>query len=345
MIEFAESSSNKESIYQVWEVADDGNSSLASICEWLSDQISAVDAVLNRSGALLVRGLRSLSSAEEFEQVIRVIFPELRDYVGGTSPRERVRGHIMTATNLPPSWSIPLHQEMSYTKNPPDRIAFFCSEPATGGGGASLIGDMAQVLGKVSPDVRARFCANGLQLRRTLPSEATADRKPGVKKLWQEVFATSDREQVEQVTASRGWRTQWVDGDTLQLWQEIMPATKRHPGTGREVWFNQAHLFSPMGQMAGALRDGRLDDREEIDRARRKYPEMLDNICYGGGEPVSDEDVLHIYEVIRDAEVPLTLQRSDLLLLDNTLMAHGRAAFTGRRNILVALADVASSSA
>jgi alpha-ketoglutarate-dependent taurine dioxygenase len=324
--------------YQIWRTTG-GEATLDDTCAWLADQKPLITSVLNSRGALVLRGLRSIDSAEDFDRAIRVVFSGLRDYVGGTSPRERVSGKIMTATSIPANWSIPLHQEMSYAVDPPSRIAFFSQTAVTGTGGETTLGDMAGVLRRLSPEVRERFAGRGLQLRRTLPSAASARHKPGVKKLWTEAFATTDRDQAEQMARARGWEVRWLPGDTLQLYQDVLPSTKRHPVSGKEVWFNQVQLFSPACLLAWARRDGRTQDWREIDHARREHPEMLDDIVHGDGEPVSDADALHIDKVLTEAEAPVTLEKSDLVLIDNTLVSHGRRPFTGHRNLLVALAD------
>jgi hypothetical protein len=326
----------------MWRAVRGADAPLDDVCAWLTDQRPIIDDVLNDRGAVIVRGFRAIDSAADFDRAVRSVFTGLRDYVGGTSPREQVTGKIMTATSIPAHWSIPLHQEMSYAVDPPDRIAFFCQAPVSGEGGESTLGDMARVLTMLAPEVRERFAGRGLQLRRTLPSEASAPFKPGVKKLWTEAFATTDRDEVEQIAKSRGWEIRWLADDTVQLCQDILPATKRHPVSGREVWFNQIQVFAPACVLAWARRDGRMADWQEIDQARRERPEMLDTIVYGDGEPISDDDALHIDAVLTAAESPVDLEKSDLVLVDNTHVAHGRKPFTGTRNLLVALADQTS---
>jgi alpha-ketoglutarate-dependent taurine dioxygenase len=43
--------------------------------------------------------------------------------------------------------------------------------------------------------------------------------------------------------------------------------------------------------------------------------------------------------VYREAAVCFAWQKGDLLMVDNMLVAHGRAPFTGPRRILVAMAE------
>jgi alpha-ketoglutarate-dependent taurine dioxygenase len=322
----------------VWNAAHGGDAARDEVCAALAAKRAQIDDILNHYGGLIVRGFDRLRTAEDFEQAILQVTPALRDYVGGTSPRMAVHGKIMTATYVPPSWSIPLHQEMAYTRTPPARITFFCEQPATTGG-HSTVGDMRAALAQIDPAIRRKFDRHGLQLRRTLPSPRTLKLKPGVQKSWPEVFGVDEPAAVERIVAAKGWRAQWRADDTLQLWQDILPAIKAHPTTGALLWCNQAHFFAPACMLAWAREDGRMAEHDAIAQARTANPDMLDDVFFGNGEPVPDEDALHVYRVLRALERPIRLQRGDLLMLDNLILAHGRTPFTGARSILVALAD------
>jgi hypothetical protein len=266
------------------------------------------------------------------------VTPWLRDYVGGTSPREKVHEKVMTATYVPPSWSIILHQEMAYTLAMPAYLTFFCENPAERGG-HSTHGDMRVALERIDPAVRDRLAEHGLRLGRTLLSPDAVHRKPGVKKPWTEVFDTTDPAEVDRIAGERGWETEWIGDDAVRLYQETVPAIREHPVTGESVWCNQAHFFSPLCMMRWAREDGRRAEHDEQERALREAPELLDRMYLGNGDPVADEDALHVYQVLRDLESGVRLAASDLLVVDNLLVAHGRTAFEGDRRILVALAD------
>jgi len=337
MIQFIQKIKNGFSLPVVWNIAKGNGVNREAICSWLAGQRPLIDTLLNTQGALLIRGLSGLQTAEDFEAAISVISQRFKDYVGGTSPREKVHGNIMTATYTPPDWSIPLHQEMAYTSNPPDRIAFFCTQPAESGGDSTL-GDMRAITQKIPAALWEKFQSRGgLQLRRTLLSEKTMSRKPGVKKPWNEIFGSNDPAEINVIAQQKGWRTKWLDADTLHLFQEILPAMKRHPVSQVEVWFNQAHFFSPACMMAWAKRDGRTADWLQLKEASENHPELLDAIFHGNGEPVSAEDALAISALLETSEIRVKMEKSDLLILDNTLVAHGRTAFSGQREILVAL--------
>ena len=59
---------------------------------------------------------------------------------------------------------------------------------------------------------------------------------------------------------------------------------------------------------------------------------------YGTGEPIEPEALDHIRAVYTRLAVVFSWQPDDVLVLDNMLVAHGRAPFTGSRRVLVSMA-------
>ena len=56
-------------------------------------------------------------------------------------------------------------------------------------------------------------------------------------------------------------------------------------------------------------------------------------------EPIEDEVLDQLRAAYRAATVTFPWQVGDVLLLDNMLVAHGRAPFTGQRRVLVGMAE------
>jgi alpha-ketoglutarate-dependent taurine dioxygenase len=321
----------------VWSITAGRDAQPERIRAWLASEGRRLDATLLRHGAVLIRGFERLAQAAAFETVASALGGKTMPYIGGTSPRRTVRGHIMTATEVPHDYSIPLHQEMAYTASFPERVAFLCVTPAQQGG-ETTVADMREVTARLDPGVCARLTSRGgLQLRRNLPLPEHVRDRPGVPKAWAEVFATCDRGVAERAAAGRGWRTQWLADGSLQLWQEILPAWRVHPQTQERVWFNQLHIFSPHAALRWARRDGRHALAARLEHALVHHPERLDDMCHADGTPLEREDVLHVAEVFDAAAHPVCWQRGDLLLLDNLLAAHGRRQYAGERRILAAL--------
>jgi hypothetical protein len=112
--------------------------------------------------------------------------------------------------------------------------------------------------------------------------------------------------------------------------RQVAQATARHPRTGAPVWFNQAHLFH-----ASALEPMVRDALLEV-----VAPDQLPrNVYYGDGAPIEDSVLDAIRGVYRELAVVLSWQAGDVLMLDNMLVAHGRAPFHGERKLIVAMAE------
>jgi hypothetical protein len=59
---------------------------------------------------------------------------------------------------------------------------------------------------------------------------------------------------------------------------------------------------------------------------------------YADGSPIAREHLEHVLDVIERHAVSFDWRCGDVLLLDNLRVAHGRAPYRGRREILVAMA-------
>jgi len=336
VIKIQEHALNDNDLPLVWEAVQGKDASIDTVADWLTEHRQALEAAMVTYGAVLLRGFEAIDSAQGFGKVLDVVAPELMDYLGGTAPRHTVHGRILTATDLPSNFTLALHQEMAYTANPPDAVAFFCQLAPTSGG-ETTVADARQVTERIDPAVRARFADKGVRVRRTLPDPESLSKRPGIPKPWQDVFETKDRAEVQRVADAKGWRIRWLDDGSLQLWQEALPAFKSHPRTGERVWFNQAHYHSPECTLRWAQRDQRLDQIALIETAMREHPEMLDNALHLDDTPISAADAHHIWDVLEQAEIPIPWQTGDVLLLDNVLAMHGRRSFRGARSILAAL--------
>lgn len=288
------------------------------LVSWLETNQDGIRAELLRAGGTLFRGF-DIHGVAAFQQALQTLYGALVEYTVRSTPRSVVKDRVYTSTDYPASESIPQHNEMSYTRTWPMKIAFHCLEPAASGG-ETPISDSRRVYQAVPAAVRERLATRGvLYVRNYLPR---------IDLPWQEVFQTHERDEVERLCAATGIECRWR-GDRLTTRQRCQ-GVATHPDTGEAVWFNQAHLFHvsslPPARRATLLREL---GREGLPR----------HACYGDGGDIPDDDL----EAVRrayDAETIVWAWRpGDFLLLDNMLAAHGRMPFSGRRQVVVAMAQ------
>jgi alpha-ketoglutarate-dependent taurine dioxygenase len=287
--------------------------------EWLAANRAAVDEHLLRAGAILFRGF-GVGSPEEFQETVQQLHPELLDYTYRSTPRTQVKGSVYTSTEYPADQSIPFHNEMSYTRVWPMRIAF-CSLVVAEEGGATPIADSRRVYARLDPALRDRFARLGVMYVRNYGG--------GVDLPWQEVFQTRDRSAAEEFCRANGIEWEWRSGDRLRT-RQVCQAVATHPRSGEAVWFNQAHLFH-VSSLAPAVRDMLL--------AEFGVDELPRNTYYGDGAPIEDDALRAIRGAWEAEGIRFPWERGDLLLLDNMLMAHARDPFRGPRKVVVAMAD------
>jgi hypothetical protein len=335
MIAFEQSFLGDEQVPRVWRIVRGGDSAIDAVVAWLGEHRAQLVAERDTFGAVLLRGFDAIDSPQHFDAVLGTMATRFMDYIGGSAPREAVYGRVTTASGLPGTYSLALHQEMAYQSTRPDALALFCEVPPDEEG-ETPIADARVVTSKIDAGVRARFEAGGVGVRRTLPSpaEGSANRVP---RPWNHVFGTTDRTEVARIADERGWRVEWRPDDSMWLWQQVLPAFKAHPRTGESVWANQVHYHMPECLLRWAVRDGRIEEADRIRREMVDVPETFDRCYHADGSPVAGEDAEHVWDVLAASEIPIRWERGDVLFLDNVLALHGRRRYRGQRRILVGL--------
>ena len=287
-----------------------------SLPEWAGSNREFIKQRLQRHGAILFRGF-NLSSVDEFELLLRSVAGDLLEYSYRSTPRTQVSGRIYTSTEYPAHQTIPLHNEMSYTRSWPMMLGFFCLEVAAAGG-ETPIADSRKVFSVIDPAVRDRFARKQVMYVRNYGEALDLS--------WQNVFQTEDRSEVEDYCRSAGIEFEWKSDNELRT-RQVCQAVATHPDTGEHVWFNQAHLFH-VSSLGEQMRESLLST-EELPR----------NACYGDGSPIEVAALAEIRSAYERETVVFSWQQRDVLLLDNMLAAHGRRPYRGSRTIVVGMGN------
>lgn len=292
-----------------------------------------IEQLLLKKGALLFRGF-PLSTPDEFAHFIETLkLGNFVNYLLGDSPRDKIKNKVYTSTETPASIHLPLHQELSYIKHFPQHIYFFC-QIAPIVHGETIIADAREVYKSLDPNIVTTFQKKGLiyishyyykdRMMQLLNRFARSH------KSWVEVFETTNKSVVERICKKNEVELSWLPSDWVELKQN-RPAVIEHPRTHETVWFNQAHLYDFNPRLLGLLK---------YIGAKILYcrpSTSLHEITFGDGSPIPRQYLYHILDTLEKKTIAYPWKKGDVMVLDNILAMHGRAAFKGNRRILTAL--------
>jgi alpha-ketoglutarate-dependent taurine dioxygenase len=315
-------------------VADELKHDQNAFIDWCRDNMAALARLLDHAGAVLFCGFAS-ARPEAFAAFARLLPAHRGGYVAGTAPRSAFDTNVYEATQVPAPYRIWLHQEKSYMKDYPARIAFYCHEAAQRGG-ETIIGDMRRLLAELPPVLVERFLARRILYRRNfLANGARPDSEFAPLKLlhrsWAQAFSTTDEAEVERLCRAAQADFEWEADGSLTV-AYLADAVIAHPRSGQSVWFNQAASLHMNERVLGPA-------FAEIARHYAGGKTLPYDIRYGDGSPVTLDDLIPVYEAMERVTVSRPWQQGEILLLDNISVAHGRNPYEGRRDVRVALFD------
>jgi alpha-ketoglutarate-dependent taurine dioxygenase len=286
---------------------------------WAAEHRDALRAVVVEHGSVMVRGL-GLRDATEVGAVFRSLATDLMTEREAFASRRIYSDGVYSSSAWPPNQPMCMHHELSYPLEVPGLMLFAClTAPAAGG--ATAVSDSPTVLDALPPELVARFEQEGWMLTRSYNEDI------GVP--FAEAFGSDDRGAVESYCRANAIDFEWQPDGGLRTRQR-RSAVVRHPVTGQRCWFNQIAFLNEW----------------TIDPEVREY--LIDvygrdglpfNTRYGNGDPIGEEAVQVINQVYEAHTVREPWQAGDLMLVDNIRAAHSREAFTGPREVLVAMAD------
>lgn len=286
----------------------------------VSELVPRVNDLLLEHGAVVLRGFGA-GSAAAFHDVVSCFGDPMTEYLHGNSPRKAVHEGVWTSTEYPAEYDISLHNELSQSYKWPQRL-FFCCLVAAQTGGGTMVSDGRAMLAGMDTAVRDRFTAHGVAYLQSMHGGY------GLGRSWQETYETDDPAKVEEYLRAADVTFTWTEDEDLRI-RQVRPATRQHPITGQEVWFNQADQFH-ISSLPKADADSLLALVESED-------ELPLSATFGDGSPIPLHDLDHIRSLARQNECTFGWRTGDVLVIDNMLVMHGRHAFTGPRQVLVAM--------
>ncbi|MEO8183355.1 MAG: TauD/TfdA family dioxygenase [Deltaproteobacteria bacterium] len=318
--------------------------------EWIPANMDRLAEDLRIYGASLFRGF-CIPDASTFEQIALALDARLAKQYPGIAVRSRIAEHVFTSTEFPNYYPLPQHAEMAYTPTPPRKVFFFC-QVAPGEGGETPLSDLRKVWNDLPGPLRERVEHTGIKYIRVHGAsfEKRAFRLWGGRR-WSDVYDTQDPAEAERAARAQGYAVTWLSDGSMKL-ENTLPGYRVHPQHGTVAWHNQAHAYVPAGLLLEyehiaayqqTLRSKVVNLGLKMADALRRYlvaQERYDhNATYGDGAPIGGSDLKEIVDTTWRHLACFRWMPSDLLVVDNFSVSHGRLPFRGKRQILVALTD------
>ncbi len=316
---------------------------------WVKTNRKEVNRDLLIYGAVLFRGF-AISSPQDFEDVAISADPNLKNEYLGTSPRDRVTKYVHTASELPGSYPIMQHAEMSFLDNPPRKLFFF-AKVAPKKFGETPITDLRKVYSDLNPEIRKKFESKGVRYLRKYDGPNASRFSLWKTKRWNEMFSTTDKKEVEKQSAKQRFQVEWLENEGLKL-TNVQVGTRKHPVSGTIAWHNHSqtfHVNTPALEYWHILKKQKtfrglgvaivLSLLTLWTKLTRKSEELDVHATYGDGSPIPDHEIKEVVDTFWKNLSVFSWKTGDVLLIDNYSVSHGRHPFSGPREILVAWTD------
>lgn len=331
------------------------------VSEWLVQNDDWFAKHIAEYGGVLLRGFQ-IPTVYDFDDLIGQLH---RDVNGtgiylGTAPRVRVPNtrFVSTASEIPRIFSIPTHLELCFTPHPPPRLYFFAEQPNPPPGGQTPFTDFRQVWRDMPEELKERLITRGMVYQRRYynarPKMRFRTRKAWntdvmQHKSWQDMYETSNRTLVEEMSREQQFTPTWDTRFNLLL---THPADvfKIHPVTQEPYFSTHFNVLHASTHIVPYLWDAQLFNSKKtlllgavislITQLRvhlAGYPYGHDVIHADTNTSVSFEDGVTIRKLILKNTWQFDWLKNDVMLLDNLRIAHGRTPwFEGERRVYVA---------
>lgn len=301
---------------------------------WLQGNLDYLEQAMLTHGAILFRGF-GIADDADFQELVKQFPVEPLPYLGGNTPRTKVRDGIYTSTEITSRYKIKLHNELSFQVNYPHKIFFYCQQPATEGG-ETILADVRDVYRDIPRQIVQRFQEKQVRYVRVF-QERRAYREWLKKAVltyfhltWQQLLTTESREEAEAKCRKLGIEFHWRPNGNLVV-TNVLPAVIFHPATAEPLWFNHVPSLHFNARTLG--RPVYLT-RKLLYRDIRDLPT---HVYYGDGTPITMAELHPVYDALDRHTVAFPWRQGDVLVVDNRIIAHGRNPFTGPRRVLVSL--------
>ena len=268
-----------------------------------------IRSLFKKSGVLLFRNFDI--NTDKFEQFTNLFGTEFMHYIGGAQVRKIINENgdqTISSVNFytdsdkqqKRTFKLPLHGEMFYTKSRPTLLWFYCVAPPLKDGETTVC-DGVQVYQELSEATKNLFKTKRIKYIRHYANGE-----------WQGRFQTDDLSELAKFCQESDLHLK-IDKDTQAITTEyVYPAIVKTRWGGQEAFLNSILIVE--WQEAAGKTDSivRLEDNSRI----------------------PDDVLLELQEVTEKLTYLISWQRGDILMIDNTIMLHGRRAFSDQQREL-----------
>lgn len=338
----------------LFEITAQDDKSVESLKEWICNNREFILGKIAQNGGVYFKGF-DIYSAETFEALAKIIEPDLCDkHVFNGDARTWVTKYTYQVANPAIKKSLTpraFHNEDSFTSLVPATIMFYSLEPATSGG-QTMLADCRKVFNSLPEKIKSKF------INKTAVSKLV---------LHDDVFLINSKiPKNEQAIIKTGYaygakEVNRISEDVTEFSFEmplVIYDDEKNP-----VWFNLLHLSLRFSlqlyvdtwlaycYMKGFLNklkalglifvtffsDLRYFLKGIISKQKSDEYRLLNN------EKISILDRIKINLAFWKNAAIIPLQKGDLVILDNRLVAHARMPYQGRRELLSCMGALVST--
>ncbi len=268
---------------------------------------------LSARAVILLRGIDVAGSVDAAHLADRV-FVGQRPFSTGEHPQVDDHASVYRPVQYAPTETLLWHHENSFNATWPRYIMFACARPADDGGQTTIV-DSRLVYEQMPDELRDPLARHGIRYERLCDGRTSRS--------WQQIYETADRDQAQQQAEAHGEELVFTDqGARIRA---LRPAFL--PVAHGTSWFNQLLHWHPH-----ALPD---ELREMVTAG---LVPTYRTCQVGDGSAIPPDTVTRLVEAHRTVELAVRWAAGDVLLIDNTIIAHGRRPFRGPREHFVRMA-------
>lgn len=274
------------------------------------EQVRVHGAVVVRG--LLVRGAEDLAAARDALGLVG------HDVAERFIPRDDLGHGVVSPVHWPDDREMCPFQEGSASLHPPTFVLTACIDQP-GEPTVHHLSDVRRLPDTLPASLVTRLREHGWALTRTFHE--------GFGMSWQEAFAVSTRDELESLLVGEQVEATWLPTGSLRTTRHRVGLVERPDERTR--WINDLAFFHT----------GSLDSDERAIMSAAFGDDLPMRTAYGDGSPVPGDELAALQQGYTAQRQDLTWAEHDLLVVDNHAIAQGRPSLSGRRQLLVALAD------